>query len=181
MATHVWCHFCASSSKVSCSSRRDSKRLRWSEGRRSRPRPWQHSLVVLGDMRPLCWGPAWPLCKTSPVKGTFRPSSAPFSTSARHSLQVPQQGCGGQAGSVCPGGITEGQPCLLYVPVPGELCFDLVGWLGEHSEEQTFHAGNLLHCFARPHCAFVQNVAPKHLPHQPCLRLCSPRAVRVCC
>ncbi|XP_032297356.1 uncharacterized protein LOC107306586 isoform X1 [Coturnix japonica] len=27
------------------------------------------SLVVLGDVRPLCWGPAWPLCKASSAKG----------------------------------------------------------------------------------------------------------------
>ena len=63
-----------------------------------------------------------------------------------------------------PGALPRTSPVSsLCLPVPGELCFDLVGWLGEHSEAQTFHAGNLLHCFARPHGAFVQNVAPKHL------------------
>ena len=62
-----------------------------------------------------------------------------------------------------PRSIAKDQPCLLFVLVLREPCFDLVECLGEHSEARAPHAGNLLHCFARPHGAFVQNVAPKHL------------------
>lgn len=48
-----------------------------------------------------------------------------------------------------------------------ELCFELVEWLGEHSEAQAPHVGNLLHCFARLHSAFVRSVDSKASPFMP--------------
>ena len=74
---------------------------------------------------------------------------------------------------MCPRSIAKDQPCLLFVLVLREPCFDLVECLGEHSEARAPHAGNCciaLHDRTAPLCRMWLRSISFHICHPMLMR-----------